>query len=173
MRLGDWIAAAERVRDKKGATIALFHWRLSKIIILSAAVRISLIPWAGGGLSGERSKPAECRRKGWIAGVRCGVWSALLALSTVSTPTNRRFCRCIPTISLPSSYTRARLIAISTRLSIYAARCLCSWCLCSRVSVPRFFLYFITVPPSPLSTPSQPMFSFADNLIKETIKSPN
>lgn len=119
MRFGDRIAAAERVRDKKGPRLLYFTGALSKIIILSEAVRISLIPWTGEVERGW-SKPAECRRKGWIAGVHCGVWSALLALSTVSTSANRRFCR-LPFLFRP--LTQARLFATSTRLSLNTPRC--------------------------------------------------
>jgi len=114
---------------QKGASIALFHWRLSKIIILSVEARISLIPWDGGVVRGW-SKPAEYRRKGWIAGVRCGMWSALLAQSTVSTSPNRRFCRTYHFSSVLLHKLRT-LRYLNAFLALNVAWCLYSWCLCS------------------------------------------
>lgn len=146
---------------QKGATIALFHRCLSKIIILSAAVRISLIPWTGGWSGSGRNRP-ECRRKGWIAGVRCGVWSALLALSTVSTSTNRRFCRRTYHFSSVLLHNLdsllSRHVSRSTPLDVYAR---------DRLIVSPASLLFIIVAYTliPLSPLSRLAFYLTDNSI--------
>lgn len=150
--LGDRIAGSGgKGPGQKGATIALFHWRLSKIIILSAVARISLIPWEPGG----RARTAECQRKGWIAGVRCGVWSALLAPSTVSTSPNRRFCRrTYHFSSVP--LTQARLFATSTSASrstpfvVYARGVYTRNCL-SPASLSLAAFYYLSPSPTPRS----------------------
>lgn len=115
------------------------------------------------GLSGD----GRMSKKGWIAGVRCGVWSALLALSTVSTPTNRRFCRRVPFLFRPltqeSDSSLSQPVSRYTSLDVYAHGV-------SSTSLSALYLFTVVYALSPLSTPSRPTFFFADNsLIKETI----
>lgn len=140
MRSGDRIAAAERVRDKK---------RGLRLLYFTGARRRSLFYrrrhgylWFRG-----RSKPAECRRKSWIAGVRCGgqhysPWALsappLIAVFVVA-----------PTISLPSSYTSTPDSSLPRHVSRSTLPCLRTRCLCSQPRVS----FFITVACAPISSP--------------------
>lgn len=100
MRLrGRTSAVAKGPGEQKGATIALFNWRLSKVIILSATARISLLRER---LKGDRTETGRrMRRKGWIAGVRCVV-SITRALS--APPLIAVFVAAPTTIPLPFSH---------------------------------------------------------------------
>lgn len=91
-------------RAKRSPTIALFNWRLSKVIILSTATaRISLLRER---LKGDnRNRDRRVRRKGLDCRYTlCGQHYSLRALSA---PTLIAVFVAAPTIPLPFPYTQA------------------------------------------------------------------
>jgi len=95
------LAVAKGLGEQKGATIALFNWRLSKVIILSATARISLLRER---LKGDnRNRPPNTEEGLDCRCTLCGQHYS----STVSTSPNRRFCR-LP--FLFRSLTQAQLL---------------------------------------------------------------
>lgn len=117
---------AKGLGEQKGATIALFNWRLSKVIILSATARISLLR--------ERLKGDNRNRPNTEEGLdcRCTLCGQHYS-STVSTSPNRRFCRRTYPIPLPLSYTSPttpRYLALAppshSAIDVLHSRCLYS-----------------------------------------------
>jgi hypothetical protein len=166
--MGDWEIESPRRKGsgtKRGYDCFISLAPVEDHYFIGGGTDISDSVRAGGVV---RERP-NARGKGWIAGVRCGVWSALLAPSTVSTSPNRRFCRrTYHFSSVP--LTQARLFATSTPASrstpfvvyargVYARNCL------SPAFLSRRVLLFITVTHAPILLPTLPrsMFSLPDD----------
>lgn len=114
MGLRDRTGAArrgERAAGQKGAAaIALFNRRLSKVIILSAAARISL--YSAKGTRGERSERGDSSRnwpnveEGFGLQVYAAVCGQHYSPRALSAPPLIVVFVAAPTISLPFPYTR-------------------------------------------------------------------
>lgn len=145
MRLRSRNARRRRDPGQKGATIALFNWSLSKVIILSTAAWISPLPRSRG-----QAGIVECECEEGL-GCRCTLrWCGQhYSPRALSAPPLIAVFVAAPTISLPFSYTSTTLRYLVSRSSTSVfTRCLRSQLLavstfaCLSLSV--LFIYCIS-----------------------------